>query len=359
MNSLVIIPEPDSIPVAWHWLQILLTSTLFLHILLMDIMLGLAIITFVYHLQNKNHNSLVCRNIAANLPFTIAFTINFGIAPLLFLQTLYGHFFYTSSLLMASFWLSLVIILIAAYYLTYIYKYKFDTLNDGKLLVSGAVALLLLWVAFIMCNNFTLMQMPETWQRYFDDPSGLLLNLDDPTIIPRYLHFVFSALAMGGLGIALFFHFKKQKENPEREKWIEYGCKWFGYSTMANFAIGFWFLGTIPAGAHNVSTPGGALFSLLLLIGIAAGITAIINGLRGKVIRAATYILAAILSMIIMRELLRAAYLKQYFDPADLQVTSQYSPMILFFLVLGGGIYLIIWMLKLVYKSSQEKEVQP
>lgn len=358
MKSTAIIAAPDSIPVAWGWFQGLLTSTFFLHILFMDIMLGLAFIAFFSHFQNINDRHPVNRDIAHNLPFTIAFTINFGIAPLLFLQILFGNFFYTSSLLMASFWLSLVIILIAAYFLAYIYKYKYDTLNDGKLLVSGGFILLMLWVAFIMCNNLTMMQMPQTWKRYFDSPTGFFLNMGDPSLIPRYLHFVFSAVAVGGLAIALFFHYKKNITETERKRWLQYGCKWFGYSTMINFVTGFWFLGMLPAAAHDVSSLNGKLFSFFLVSGTVAGVLSIINGLRYNVIKATYYTLAAIFAMVIMRDLLRASYLKQYFSPDDLTVTSQYSPMLLFFLILGGGIYLIIWMLKLVLNSSVNKEAQ-
>ncbi len=48
------------------------------------------------------------------LPLVIAFAVNFGVAPLLFLQVLYGHFIYTSSILMGIFWISIIPALIIA-----------------------------------------------------------------------------------------------------------------------------------------------------------------------------------------------------------------------------------------------------
>ena len=358
MDPATLVPTPDAIPVHWGWFQLLLLLTFFIHILLMNIMLGTIIIASLRHLRKPKEQTLLTRDIADNLPFSIALAVNFGVAPLLFAQVLYGHFIYASSILMAPLWLSVVAILIAAYYGAYLYKYKYDSLIDGKMLLTGFISLMLLIIAFIFCNNFTLMLHPESWQRYFDRPSGLLLNLKDPTLIPRYLHFVVSSLAVGGLAIALYFRRKQLNGDNEAGLWVEHGCHWFGYATFANFAIGFWFYGNIPSGIIAGNTFIGFMFSLCMILGIITAIVAAIYGLRQKVIPALYFILAAIFFMVLTREFLQLAYLKPWFSLADLQVASSYSPLFVFLLFFAGGVVLIGWMLKITWQTYQNREVQ-
>ena len=108
MDPAALIPTPDVLPVSWGWFQLLLIITLFLHIILMNVMLGTGIIAFVNNFRGDSDSDPLTRTISQKLPFVIAFTVNFGIAPLLFAQVLYGHFFYTSSVLMANFWLFVI-----------------------------------------------------------------------------------------------------------------------------------------------------------------------------------------------------------------------------------------------------------
>jgi hypothetical protein len=65
------------------------------------------------------------------------FSVNFGVAPLLFVQVLYGHFFYASSILMAVFWLAVIPLLIAAYYAAYLYGFRFGALGRAGAAVIG------------------------------------------------------------------------------------------------------------------------------------------------------------------------------------------------------------------------------
>src|SRR3970282_164891 len=65
------------------------------------------------------------RPLAANrlfktMPFFMAFGINAGIVPLLFLQTLYPQFFYPATILQAWFWFVVIPLLLVAYYAVYL-----------------------------------------------------------------------------------------------------------------------------------------------------------------------------------------------------------------------------------------------
>jgi hypothetical protein len=101
MDPARLIPASDPLPVPWGWFQILLLLTFVLHLLFMNTMLGTGIIALVSHLKNPKSALPVTADISKKLPYTIAFTVNMGVPPLLFLQVLYGHLFYVSSVLMA------------------------------------------------------------------------------------------------------------------------------------------------------------------------------------------------------------------------------------------------------------------
>ena len=358
MNPAALIPTPDILQVPWGWFQVLLLLTLFLHILLMNVMLGTAVIALVNLFRSGGEATPLARDISRKLPFAIAFTVNFGIAPLLFVQVLYGNFLYTSSVLMANFWLLAIALLIIGYYLAYILDYKFDVLHSGRVLLIGFTVTALLAIAFLMSNNFTLLQRPEVWTRYFDHRTGMLLNLGDPTLFPRYLHFVMAAIAVGGLSLALLGDWRRRRGDQDAATAVRSGCNWFAYATIVNFGIGFWFFGVLPRQVHDLTTVSGILIGVLLLTGIILCLLAVIYSLQARVRPALYTILPGVLFMIIMRDLVRVAYLRPYFSLADLKVAPQYSPMLTFLVIFAGGLVLIGWMLKLAWRTITSGEVR-
>ena len=356
MNPAHLIPTPDLLPVPWGWFQFLLSTTFLLHLLVMNIMLGWAIIAFCNHAFKDSipeDNQLISKK----LPFTIAFTVNFGVAPLLFLQVLYGHFMYTSSVLMAVFWLSIVGLLILAYYATYLYNLQFSRLSGLHTLISGIIALFLLLITFFFTNNMSLMVSPASWLRYFDQPNGMLLNFADITLLPRFLHSVLASVAVGGLTLALYHDWQKRRGNMAAAALIPSAMNWFSYATIANFGVGTWYFGSLPLSIRTVTGAPGAFLLGFLLLGIAAAILSLIYGLRYRVRPAAGTALGAIICMVAVRELVRRQTLAPWFSTSDLEVVPQYSPLIAFLLVLAGGLYLVWWMIRLVL--SDDKEVQP
>ena len=80
--------------------------------------------------------------------------------------------------------------------------------------------------------------------------------------------------------------------------------------------------------------------------------------LRGKILPALYTSLPTVFLMILIRALVRAAYLKPYFSLSDLKVAPQYSPLVLFLLFFVGGIVLVYWMFKFALKALDKKEVR-
>ena len=353
MTEAQLIPTPDTLQVSWGWFQVLLTVTFYLHLLVMNVLLGCSIITFIRHVRGQNSD--VNRVIADKLPLTVAFAINFGVAPLLFLQVLYGHFMYTSSVLMAVSWLSIFALLILSYYGTYIYTMNYERAPALHTVISGFIAGTLLVVAFLKTTNFSLMVNLEGWLNYFDNPEGTLLNLSDPTFWPRFLHSVLGAIAVGGLSIALYYDFQQRKGKPDARAGIVTGMKWFTVATMLNFGIGTWYWGSLPQSVSPLSGVAGAFFLIFIILGIIMAVFSLIHGMLYHVRQAVFYLLGALFCMVLVREFARSMTLAPWFKLSDLEVVPQYSPLIAFLLVFAAGLWLVWYMLCLVLS---DKEVQ-
>ena len=354
MDPAALVPGVDAIPVNWIWFQILLILTTFMHLVAVDIMLGSGVIAFVTPLIKGESMLPMSREIAGTLPYSIAFAINFGVAPLLFLQVLYGHFFYTSSVLMAVFWLSIVFLLIVSYYSVYLFNLRYDRAGHNSLLLGLSVFLLML-VAFVVSNNISLMQTPESWLRYFDNRGGTMLSSEDIVLLPRYIHFMTSSIAVGGLMIAAYYEFKRRRGAEDVEYWISYGSNWFTLGTIINFGVGFWFFSRLYGNVIDPAEPSGKLFVLFVIGAVVTIMIALISAQVKKIYKAVSYTLATILLMVMVREIARNTYLRDYVNLSELPVTGQYSPLFVFLVVFAGVGCLIWWMLKRVYEEMEVK----
>ena len=132
-----------------------------------------------------------------------AAAVTFGVAPLLFVQALYGRLFFTGSVIMAWFWLAVIPLLIVAYYGTYFLAFRGDRPGRSPLAVSWISAVFFLAIAFLYSNNMTLMLRPDLFAaKYLESGTGLTLNLGDPTLYPRFLHMLLGALAVADVARA-------------------------------------------------------------------------------------------------------------------------------------------------------------
>jgi hypothetical protein len=353
MDPTRLIPQALPIPVEWGWFYLFQVLTFIVHILVMNVMLGASIIALVHHLRGSRETEPLTRTISVKLPFTIAFAVNFGVAPLLFMQVLYGQFLYTSSVLMAVYWLGVIGLVIAAYASAYVYDFRYATLGGLKTFFIGVTALCLLATAFIFTNNMTLMLSPESWTAYFDDAAGTILNLGDPTLVPRFLHIVASSTALGGLALALLY--RRRKNDPNAERWVRHGVNWYAFSTMVQMALGLWFLTALPERVTHLILGGSLLHTVVFATGAILGIFSISNALRYNVGTTAIISVTTISLMIFLRDLVRDAYLAPHYDVAERVVTGVYLPFILFILTLAAGLAVIFWMVR---AASAKPEVR-
>ena len=353
MNVLSLIPDSDAIPVPWEWFRVLLLVTFFCHLILMNITVGGGIIAVWYgFFPNSNPDkyalvSPVIKKISQTLPITMAFTINLGVAPLLFLQVLYGHFFYSSSIMMAVYWLSVIFVLVIAYYLIYIYKFRYDEYREMRAVIIALSVAMLLYIAFVFVNNMSLMITPTSWFRYFHNPDGTLLNTSSDMFFPRYFHIVTGIIASGGL-FAAYLTLKLNKNNDPG-----WAMNWFAWFTVIQFGLGFWLLLSMPRKVYLLFLGESALHSAMFVGGLLSSVAAMCFGFNRKVYASIVTTMSAFAFMVIMRDLVRNAHLSPYFTLDKLSVKGpDYSSMILFFAALLGGIILILYALRLAAKPQ-------
>jgi hypothetical protein len=353
MDPTRLIPQALPIPVEWGWFYLFQVLTFIAHILVMNVMLGAAIIALVHHLRGKKETDPLTRTISVKLPFTVAFAVNFGVAPLLFMQVLYGQFLYTSSVLMAVYWLGVVGLVIIGYACAYVYDFRYASLGGLKTLFIGMTTLCLLTVAFIFTNNMTLMLQPERWAAHLDNGAGTLLNLHDPTLLPRYLHIVASSTAVAGLALALLH--SRRANDPLARKWVRHGVHWYAFSTMVQMALGLWFLTALPERVASLLLGGSLPHTLVFAAGAVLGIFSISNALRYNVGTTAILSLTTISLMIYLRDMVRDAYLTPYFRVDERVVTGEYLPLVLFVLALLAGLGAMVWMLRIASTAKEAR----
>lgn len=342
----VLIPSADTIPVAWGWFQFLLLLTFPLHLLAMNAMLGGLGIGVVQQFMGGDVRKRLSHLIALALPLVIAFVVNLGVAPLLFLQVLYGQFVYTSSILMGLFWILIVPVLIVAYYGAYLYDFRFVRLGEAGRWLALAVFVLLLAVGYFFVSNMLLMSLPDRFADYFQHKAGTMLVWSSELFLPRYLHMITGALAVGGLFVALLGRLRSKSDPELAEHAQVLGMRTFSHLTIVNIGLGTWYLLVqkretmlLFMGGDRLATFCFVLASLLVLFVLFASFTRRLALSIGGLV-------TLVFLMSFMRAWLRSDYLADFFNLSQLQVVPEYSPLVFFLLVLAGGLLCIGWLIK-------------
>jgi hypothetical protein len=361
------IPHVDPLPLPGPvWLFTALLLVVFtLHVVAMNSALGGGIWALWNYLRGRHashpYSQRLANELATMLPVFLAFTVTLGVAALLFVQVLFGNFLYASSILIGVLWLSVIPLVMVAYYGLYYFSY---TAEKGKG-VSGCVlavsVCLLLGIAFIFVNNMTLMEDPERWlAMYRAHPNGWNLNLGDHSVIPRYLHMVNGAIAVFS-AILAELGMRKMKVDVEYGRWIvQRSALVFAACTGLQFLLGMWLLLAIPrpiALSLLLYPLGGAVFGLALMSVISAMLLILLGSLAQKPsslvhLGFATSMVTLFL-MVCLRYLLRLAYLKPYVNLGALTVRPQIGVIVLFLLLFVGGLATVGYMLWLVSRSGR------
>lgn len=364
MNELInIIPNPDPLPVAAGWFQFLSYLTYFLHLLAVGIMFGTAVSMALGYFKGKTDDQWkpFAGRMSKVLPFTIAFAVNLGVAPLLFLQVLYGNFFYTASVLMGIPWLLIVVVLIIGYYCAYWLVFKGAAPPAGKgsgsnlkrkSLISLIISLILAWVGFLLVNVNTLMMTPHRWESYYDHMNGMFLNVSEGTLFPRYIFYLFLFLAIGGMFISLFYKIKDKFEESERG--FHFGSALSGYFAFLSVPAFALFLLMLPREINSVFLGGNGLWTVSAFIFVLGLFATAFLGFKRKTVPASLVFVVDLIVFVLVRNHIRQLYLEPFKEKfPTLAQNTQYGVMVLFFVILAAGLGLVAWILIKVAKEKK------
>ncbi len=362
MNPQIIIPGPDALPLPApeFLLQLLLQLTFLMHLLAMNAMLGGLLITLYARLKGGGDQdpwTQLADAIAKVSPSLVAATVTLGVAPLLFVQVLYGQFLFTSSILMGWGWFSVVVLLIFAYYGTYLQSFKGHALGGGRTPLLALTVILFLWVGFMFTNNTSLMLSPQKWAAmYFADARGLHLNLGDPQLWPRFLHMVLAAVAVAGLMLAWWGRSRLGRGDDSGAFMIGTGIGAFTWFTLVNILFGLWYFLAQPGRVRKLFMGGDATATALFGVGFVIGIVLVVigfmlrkQGSQARLWPVSVLVLVQMVTMIMIRAEVRSGSLALHYHPETVAVQPQVLNLTIFTVLLLGGIAVLVWMIRQLY----------
>ncbi len=215
LNPIYVPPlDPLGLPSGPLWFVVPMHATLLLHFLFMNAVLGGTLVSLPLNVAHTGGIALaghVARILHQLVPVCLSLAITFGVAPLLFVQVLYGPFFYTSTTLLGPVWMLLLVFLLAGFYLVYWLAYRGSNAVVGRagpwddrplrrLAVAAVASGCFLAVAWIFTNNHVLSLHPDRWPLHGAWKIGRW-HVAVPMVVPRYLHNMVGAVAVAALWI--------------------------------------------------------------------------------------------------------------------------------------------------------------
>ncbi len=180
--------DPTPLPAPVWLFQVLLVVTFFVHILFLNVTLGGTLIATTHALLAKGEGApgrRLGRLMASLLPAGVSFTVTTGVAPLLFIQLLYGQVFYAATVLVAWIWLAIVPLIVVGYYSVYLYKFEVGA-HGGRTGWLGLAGLCFVVVAAILTLVNVLQLTPARWGTVATTVGSRCSGLDDPSEIPAF-----------------------------------------------------------------------------------------------------------------------------------------------------------------------------
>jgi hypothetical protein len=320
----------------------------------------------------SEHGKRFSSRLMSQMPVILAMGINFGIVPLLFIQVAYSKVFYPATILMAWFWLAIVILLIPAYYGIYIYAFGlYDnerTMRRWKRAVGWTSAMLFVTIGFLFVNGLSLTANVGQWPGIFERthvagaPTGLGLNLSDPQIWPRWL--MMFGLAQMTTAVWLVFDaaWFGRRESETYKRWaLDSAWKLYTFGLLWYGGMAAWYmLGTWP---EEIQRP--MFFSPWVILTLAAGLSTLpVWWLLMQVRRRAAvddrrWPTAAALAQLgvltfnaIARQVVQNLEVSRYFDVAKQPIETQWGSLILFLITFVAGVLVVVWMIAQVAKAE-------
>ncbi|MDR2115798.1 MAG: hypothetical protein LBP87_05390 [Planctomycetaceae bacterium] len=359
---------------------------------------------------NCKHSRRYAQRMFGQFPIMMALGINFGIVPLLFLQTTYYKSFYTATILMAWHWIAVIPILIVGYYALYLAAFSCrnknnninnDNNNDAannngnsgclcnknnqqcncRTIFYGIIASIgLIAIGVLISNGLTLMVRHDLWAgimeqtNYYGATTGVANNMRDPALWIRLATMFGLGLITTGIWAAVDSHLLLRNncsaKNPIQETeesvsdWITSYRHWTILLAIILTVLGSilltrteWLVKT-GYGGENITTAypyfGWVVLSACLVF-VSFLFAGLIKRHSGKFITVAVlFHIVTLAGFGIIRQIGQNAGVSQYVDVAKIPTNIQWSPLLAFLIVFVAGLVVIAWMLRQVIVSCNK-----
>ena len=327
------------------WLITMLhIATFTLHLIAMNFMAG-GVVVILFGKFNDRWSDPAVRQLVKLFPSAMAATVTFGVAPLLFLQLVFGRLVYSASIVSAWFWLMIVAVVIIGYY--FLYGAAFAEKDRGKRIRTCLTISLFcfIYVSFIYSSVFSMAERPELIKMlYAGNQSGLVINPDIGSYIFRWLHMLTGAVMVGSFFTGWIGRNSGEVFSVSRKFYL------YGMAAAMIFGLGYLMtLGDYMAPFMHSAAP------FLLLVSVILSLGSLFFFFRKQFIPAGLMLLISFAGMVATRFIVRLIRLKDFFDPAAIPVKPQWTAFAVFIICFVAAIGLLWYMLKLFFGKYQEE----
>lgn len=306
--------------------------------------------------------SPIREKLSAFLPYSLSMAMTLGIAPLLFVQVLYGNYFYTANILIGYVWLGLLGLMIVNLYLLFL---AWKRSKQGKSTKGFGVIILILLAAsaFILATNGTLTQNPQDWDS-FRTNAGIVPYSGDSTLAPRLL-FAFSALlAGGGLFVAVFIRAYSPTGDGAASKEIIRSLFISILGGVGVLIFGLWGSLSLPEFVREgLFGSTESVFAYVAIVGFALTMVLAYLASRSMSIKwmliSAVTLFLGLFSTAALRDTLRRLALTDHLKLSEVPVYSQWSSFSLFAVILVLGLGIVGYIVVLSFGTDWIKAPKP
>jgi hypothetical protein len=369
-------PTTAGVPAPSWFVQFFKALGFTLHTVPMNLWYAGLLIALLLYLRGNEQGRHFAGRLMKQMPLIVALGINFGIVPLLFIQLAYYKVFYPATILMAWFWLAIIVLLIPAYYGVYAYAWGLRNgateLASWRKAAGWIAALFFLCIGFLFANALSLMDHVERWPALFAAHSvagaatGTALNVGDATLWPRWLLMFGLALETTAVWVLVDAVFLTRGTTDDRyEQWAwSFAKKLYTLGMFWAAASGSWYVfGTWPADLRKT------MFEMPL--GILTIATAVAPGLpwlmmmtaglcsakRATVAAVALGQFAVLALNAASRQIVQNVNLSDFVNISAQPTDIQWGPLFMFLIVFVLGLCVVAWMLAQVLKCKPKSQI--
>jgi hypothetical protein len=259
---------------------------------------------------------------------------------------------------MAWFWLSVILWLTLAYYGVYLYLHYHGRVW-GRL-AGLASAVLFPLIGFLFTNNFSLMTNTARWAEIFQRtqvagaPTGLALNLGDPSLVPRWLMMFGLALTtVAALAVVDAARFADRESEGYRRWALKFGIGlyaagvvWFG------IAGSVYLFGTVDGRILSTVVESPGLLALFAATAASPVLVWLLMIFRpgGSLDRAALWIAVAQYVVLLLnaasRQWVQDFEISRVFDMSSVAFNIQWSPIVVFLVLFVAGAGFLFYLVR-------------